>query len=396
MIFVMRFYFKRNAHYNHVKYNTNMKILFISNQARSTSIFWSTLMHSMINAGHEVICCVPDLLTNEHVQTLNKQNIRTISYFLKAKSINPLHDIKSFFALCFILRKEQPDIIFTSTIKPIIYGNLATKITCKSKIYSCITGLGFTFEPSANIFKKLLHILCVSLYKISLSNIQGIIFQNTDDLATFKQKKIITQQSNTLITQGTGVDIEHFALKKNYPQSITFLLVARLLEAKGISDYVQAAQIIKTKYPHIVFQLLGPYEQGYGAISHSQIQHWHAQGYISYLGETNDVRPFMTNASVVVLPSWREGLSSTLMEAMSMGRPIIASNVPGCRELVHEGHNGILFKAKDASALAKALEHFILNPNIIPTFGANGRLLAEQQFDARQVAKNIMGFMKVL
>ncbi len=369
-----------------------MKILLIANQAKSTYNFWSVLISHIQQAGHELVCCVPHEKNCQYIDLLKSNNIKVITYSLKRNTISPWQDVKTIVKLCRIFQQEQPHQIFTFAIKPVIYANIAAKLTGITA-YSCITGLGLSFEQSKSIFRKCLHNIVTLLYKISLHNSAGIIFQNQNDKQVFLQKNIIQSNANTLLCNGTGVNTKHFYMQTDFPKAITFLLIARLLKAKGISEFAHAAKILKAKYSNINFQLLGPAEQGLGALSLQQVMEWQQLGYIKYLGEAHDVRQFISESSVVVLPSYREGLSCSLMEAMSMGRPIVASRVPGCMELIHENKNGFLVKAKDEITLANALEKFIINPQLIVTMGSHSRHMAEKSFDANIVALQIMQFM---
>ncbi|MBO5490044.1 MAG: glycosyltransferase, partial [Desulfovibrio sp.] len=172
-------------------------------------------------------------------------------------------------------------------------------------------------------------------------------------------------------------------------------LVARLLEAKGLPEYAEAARLLKAKYPAARFQVLGPQEQGLGSVSPERMRQWQESGCIEYLGETRDVRPFVAAAHVLVLPSWREGTPTSIMEGMSMGRPAVVTDAPGCREVVRDGVNGRLVPLRDPQALAAALESFIAAPESIARMGAAGRELALTEFDAEKVAARILEDMRV-
>ena len=174
-----------------------------------------------------------------------------------------------------------------------------------------------------------------------------------------------------------------------------FLLVARLLEAKGIEEYARAAHELKARHPEARFLLLGPEAQGLGSISLEQIRQWQEQGGIEYLGETRDVRPYISAAHVMVLPSWREGTPTSIMEGMSMGRAAVVTDAPGCREVVREGYNGYLVPLRDPKALAAALESFIQRPDLMRSMGAAGRQMALNDFDAEKVAAHILEDMYV-
>jgi len=193
------------------------------------------------------------------------------------------------------------------------------------------------------------------------------------------------------VIDGEGVDLKHFhsvPLPQNAP---VFLLICRLIKEKGVIVYADAARILKQRYPEASFNLLGPFDSNNtSALSRSQIESWHREGVIDYCGETKDVRPFISASSIYVLPSYREGIPRSVLEAMSMGRPIITTDAPGCRETVIHGKNGFLVPIKDVNALVKAMEHFIVNPNIIKKMGQCSQNLAVEKFDVNKVNDKIM------
>lgn len=366
-----------------------MKVLMLSNQTRSMAIFWRVLINTMQKAGMEVICCIPPGDSASEA-ALSKIGARIINYELDRKGLNPIKDLRTFTCLKNIFKQQKPDFLFATTIKPVIYGCLAAKMTGIPKIFATITGLGYTFEQDT-LPKKIINRITRLLYRISLRNIKGIFFQNRDDLAIFQQQNILTPNAPVLSAKGTGVDTNYFAdrpLPKDKP--FTFLLVCRLLEAKGIAEFAAAAKILKKDFPQARFQLLGPPESGPGSITQAELAKW--QESIEYLGQTEDIRPFLADAHVAVLPSWREGLPTYLMEAMSMGRPLIATDVPGCRDLV-EDKNGFLVKVKDPTSLATAMRKFLESPGLAQAMGSHSRKLAVEKYDARHVAEGILNDM---
>ncbi len=373
-----------------------MKVLFIGNEARSSYIFWSKLMQNIQRLDHDVVCCVPHENNKHYIKALQAQGVRVITYALERKGTNVIKDIKSLWALYDILRQEKPDKIFTSAIKPVIYGNIAARTAQIKDVFSCITGLGFSFEQDGGKLKRILHELVKFLYKLALCKTKIVFFQNESDKEFFLQNKIISKKTKAIICNGTGVDVDYFALQKKFPKQITFLMIGRLIKAKGIKEFVQAAKIIKQKHTKVSFKLLGPKELGHGAMDFNKIKKWQKEGCIEYLGESHDVRPYITDASVIVLPSYREGLSCALMEAMSMGRPVVASEVPGCKELIKHGKNGYLVPARHYVALANALERFILEPHTIKPMGLEARRMVENDFEANKVALHLMQHMNIM
>lgn len=369
----------------------------LGNQARSMSNFWTVLVRKMLCGGHSV-CWLSPRGDKEGDKALLDSGARLLHYTLDRKGSNPFHDFLTFLSLWKIFRSEKPDLVFASTIKPVIYGCIAAKIAKIPYIYATITGLGYAFEAD-NTFKKIINRLGIFLYRSAISGISGVFFQNSDDVAVFRQCGILSSQSRILMARGTGVDIGRFAPEPLPPCScdhpIRFLLVARLLAAKGLPEFARAAGLLKQRWPHARFQLLGPTEQGPGSIGLAEIKQWQKEYGIEYLGETRDVRKYIGQSHILVLPSLREGTPTSIMEGMSMGRAAVVTDVPGCREVVKNGVNGLIVPYGNVQALAKAMEHFLLNPSELAKMGAAGRDLAVKEFDAEKVAAGIMRDMKV-
>ena len=360
-----------------------MKILILGNQARSTSNFWTVLMRRMRAAGHEVLCAVPagDDAAEAAIRAIGEEDpafrkgpaVRLCHYPLDRKGLNPLRDMATMHALYRLFRQEKPDLLFASTIKPVIYGCMAARLARVPHIYATITGLGYAFEAD-NFFKKCVNRLSIGLYHCALAGAEGVFFQNRDDAELFRKVGILRRSARVLMARGTGVDIRRFAEAPLPPlpaegcapeeREIIFLLVGRLLEAKGLPEYAAAAKELKTQYPAARFQLLGPPEQGLGSVDLAQVRRWQDEGSIEYLGETRDVRPYVEACHALVLPSWREGTPTSIMEGMSMGRAAVVTDVPGCREVVEDGVNGCICAAHDPRALAAAMRRLLDEPGL--------------------------------
>lgn len=370
-----------------------MKVMILSNQSRSMLNFWSVLVNRLQGAGCEVVACAPKG-DEESAKLLAEKGVSLFEYPLNRKGLNPLDDIRAFLALKRILRKIRPDILFSTTIKPVIYGSLAAKMVKIPKIFATITGLGYAFEADTPL-KKAVNMIGANLYRHALAGINGVFFQNADDLEVFRKAHILSADARIFMARGTGVDTAHFSPAAFPPSPLKFLLIGRLLEAKGLYEYAKAAQILKKKWPQAAFQILGQPESGPGSVSQDRVKEWQKEGIIEYLGECRDVRPHIAASHVVVLPSWREGVPTALMEAMSMGRPCVASDVPGCREVARDGENAFLFPAKNAEALAGAMEKFLLTPALLEPMGAAGRRIAVDEFEAQNVAAKIIADMGI-
>ena len=389
-----------------------VKVLVLGNQGRSTANFWTVLARRMLLDGHDVVFAVPPGDARADAALRGVGDARTVTgaprvvhYPLDRKGLNPWQDARSLFALARLLRTERPDYLFASTIKAVIYGCLAARVARVPHVYATITGLGYAFEADS-FFKRCINRLSVFLYARALAWAEGVFFQNRDDAALFRQCGILAPHARVLMARGTGVDVERFAPSPLPPlppddadpgkKRLIFLLVARLLEAKGLEEYAGAARLLRERYPAAVFRLLGPAESGLGAIPLETVARWGEQGLIEYLGETRDVRPHVAASHVLVLPSWREGTPTAIMEGMSMGRPAVVTDVPGCREVVRNGVNGLLCRVRDPRSLAGALEHFLQRPSEIVRMGAASRRLALEEFDAGAVASGIVRDMGLL
>jgi len=354
--------------------------------------FRGHLLSAMVKAGHEVIACAPGKPPNV-IEGLQALGVRYQTIDLERTGMNPLKDLRSCMQLRKVFLELKPDIFFGYTIKPVIYGSFAARLANIPNIYSMITGLGYAFSGST-LKHRLVNMLVSCLLQFSLSMNVKVFFQNPDDLSLFERLGLIKDRKQGVLINGSGVDLDFFTLSPPVIDRPAFLLIARLLKEKGIYEYVNSAIILKARYPQTEFMILGPMDSNPSAISEIQITNWHRDGIINYLGETTDVRPFIAEASVYVLPSfYREGTPRTILEAMAMGRPIITTDAPGCRETVVEGENGYLVPIKDSQALAGAMEMFILHPELIKTMGKRSREIASVTYDVHKVNSAIMEAM---
>lgn len=383
-----------------------MKVLILGNQGRSTANFWTVLARRILLDGHDVVFAVPPGDPQADVALRGVRHARKVTgaprvvhYPLERKGLNPFQDARSLAALARLMRTERPDYLFATTIKGVIYGCLAARVARVPHVYATISGRGYAFETDS-LLKRCINKLSIFLYTRALAKVDGVFFQNQDDVALFRQCGILAPGARVLMARGTGVDVRHFAPRPLPPvpaddaapgdKRIVFLLVARLLEAKGLVDYAEAARRLRERYPAAVFRLLGPAESGLGGVPAETIARWQEQGLIDYLGETRDVRPYVAEAHVLVLPSWGEGTPTAIMEGMSMGRPAVVTDAPGCREVVRNGDNGLLCRVRDPNSLAGALEYFLERPSEIARMGAAGRRLALEEFDGDLVASGIV------
>lgn len=364
--------------------------------------FRGKLLEEISNLGYEIHILAPDLdvYPNEY-NHLNSLGFTLHSIPLQRTGTNPIVDIKTLIHTYRLLLKIRPDAILSYTIKPVVYGTLAAWLARVPKRFILLSGLGYTFQNSENTTKTTkLQQLVYALYKYSLSKATAVFFQNPDDLKLFKQLKLINNKSNTVIVNGSGVDVSSFNVV-DFPKDSdgktkpSFLLVARLLKDKGIVEYVEAAKLVKQKYPQTQFHLVGWIDENPAAIDQFQLDDWVASNVIQYWGKLEDVRPAIAESSVYVLPSYREGTSRSVLEAMAMGRPIITTDAPGCRETVIEGENGYLIPVKSITELATAMIKFIENPEVFESMSLASRKLAEEKYDVNKVNAHMIKEMQL-
>jgi len=368
------------------------KIVIISHYAPSLINFRGELIKTLAKAGHHVITLGPEGGFEEDLKALGAE-YKQIP--LERTGINPLKDMITISFLAKILREIKPDCVLSYAIKPVIYGSLAASLAGVPNIYSMITGLGYVFTGHS-LKQKVIYRLIYPMLKAALSRNKIVFFQNPDDRNLFRDLNLVSSKQKLIIVNGSGVDVSYFTYSPAPTQPLSFLLMARLIWDKGIGEYVQAARNLKKRYPFVVFKLLGPFDSNPKAIGRSDIERWESEGIIKYLGETKDVRPYLANSSVFVLPSfYREGTPRSVLEAMSTGRPIITTDAPGCRETVQEGVNGFLVPVKDAVTLEKAMERFILKPELIQNMGAASRRIAEEKYDVHKINKVIIEAMEI-
>ena len=351
------------------------KILFMGNTAWSMYNFRRVVFSDLLSLDYIIYIVAP--LDIKFQEELEKLGCKFISLEIKAKGTNPFRDFILIFQIKKILEKVQPDFCFFYTIKPNIYGSIAASMLRIPHI-AIITGLGYTF-----INHNLISYIAKCLYKIALVKAKEVWFLNQDDKETFVSKKIV-KRTKVRLLPGEGIDLNRFS-KKPMVLDVSFLLMARMLWDKGIGEFVEAAKFIKQRYPDTRFCLLGFIGvDNPTAIPKEQIEEWCSMGLVEYLGVTSDVRPFIENCSCVVLPSYREGVPVSLLEGAAMGRPLITTDVAGCKEAVEDTVNGYLCKVKDVETLVSAMEKIILmsmEQRVI--MGEAGRVKMQCEFDIK-------------
>lgn len=380
-----------------------MKFLLIASYPLSILKFRGALIQALNNKGFEIHIACPDLsLFAEEVGQL-----KLLGYFLheipmQRTGTNPVADLKTLGNIYALLKKIKPDYVLSYTIKPVIYGTLAAWLAKVPHRFALITGLGYAFQnvekgSKRSFFQKIVH----GLYKQALSHSHKVFFQNPDDQQLFQDLKLLNAQMPTVVVNGSGVNVADFNILPlpvtvDQKVKISFLLIARLLADKGIREYAEAAKIIKHKYPHVEFNLVGWIDENPSAIDQQELDQWVASNTLNYWGKLSDVRPAIAESSVYVLPSYREGTPRTVLEAMAMGRAIITTDAPGCRETVTDGDNGFLVEVKSVESLVKAMEKLILQPKLIAKMGCRSRDIALHKYDVHQVNTHMMQEMGLI
>lgn len=380
-----------------------MKFVIISNFLPLLSNFRGVLINEIYQRGFEIHIIAPNLDDYEQeVKELILKGYYLHNIPLQRTGVNVIEDLKTIIAIYKILNKLQADYVLSYTIKPIIYGSIASWLAKIPHRFALITGLGYAFQnvemgKKRSFFQKIVH----QLYAIALDKVEKVFFQNPDDKKLFLQLGLLKVDKPCVVVNGSGVNVKEFSvvelpMNDLGEEKISFLLIARLLIDKGIREYIQAARKIKKEYPYVEFNLVGWIDENPSAISPQELDEWIQEGIINYWGKQADVRPAIANSSIYVLPSYREGVPRSVLEAMSMGRAIITTNAPGCKETVIPGENGFLIEVKSVDALIEAMERFIKEPALIKDMGKKSRLFALDRYDVDKVNRHMLKEMGII
>lgn len=379
------------------------KVVIFSSTSRSLIGFRGQLINKLISLDLEVHVLSPNF-EEDILLMLNKMGVIAHTIPLERTKISLYSDFQTLLKVTSVLKNIQPNYILSYTIKPVIYGSIAAKIAGVKNIYSLITGLGYAFISLENPNHKLtsLQKVVFNLYKMALFCSNKVIFQNSDDAELFEKMNLVNNKKINIVN-GSGVDLSHYnydltILEEYAPeQPIKFLMLGRIIGDKGIREYVAAAIELKKKYgTKVIFQLGGGLDTNPTAIQKKELDEWVSTGVIEYLGKLQDVRPTITNSHVFILPSYREGTSRSILEAMSIGRPIVTTNVAGCRQLVEVGRNGYLAEAKSVQSLVDAIEKMInLSSNELIQMGTYSRKIVEDKYDVHKVNEHMLTIMDI-
>lgn len=329
------------------------KLLILANHYNTLRIFRRELIKKLAELGHEVIISIPPDEQKE-IDLLESYGSKVILTDMERRGMNPLKDISLLKSYKKLIKEINPDKVITYTIKPNIYGSIACK-SCKVPHYCNVTGLGSAFMADGGLMRKLVSVM----YKFSMNKAEKIFFENVGNRDTLVNGKIVRPEQ-TVVMAGAGVNVDEFAFAE-YPEddgAVHFLNVGRIMKEKGMDELFYAIKKIKKEYPSATFDFIGWYEDNYK----ETVEQLQSEGLIEFHGFQSDVTPFIKKAHCIIHPSYHEGMSNTLLESCSMGRPIITSNIHGCLESVNEGKNGFLCNVKDGEDLYKKIKDFIVLP----------------------------------
>lgn len=367
-----------------------MKFLLISPKNRTVYNFRGDLVKAIIAKGYEVLVTGPDRTDVEKIEALGA---RFIEIPMNKTGTSILSDLKYCKRLKALMKAEKPDVTLGYTVKPVVYGAIAAKAAKVKNINSMITGGGYTFTAKT-MKAKVLGFIVRTLYKLGLRRADHIIFQNTDDLNEFCERKLAKREKCSVVN-GSGVNMEHFA-PAPLPDKPAFFMLSRLLKSKGVLEYLQAAKIVKEEYPKAKFYLLGKYETAMqDAVPRETVEQYISEGIVERFEETGDVRPYYEKCSVYVLPSYREGTPRTVLEAMAMGRPVITTDTNGCRETVADGKTGYLVPVADAVSLAERMKAFLLQPELAEKMSKESLALCKEKFEVGRVNAEMLKILNL-
>ncbi len=353
--------------------------------------FRLSMLVAFSDGGYAVKAFAPNL-TEEHAKQLSQFGIDAGSYRLDATGFNPIKDMRNVWLMARMLRKESPDVVLLNNAKPVIFGGMAAALAGVRRRCALVGGLGYSFiehrSSGQGLSRKLTKWLVSTLYAISFRTTDVIIFHNRDDL-NFLVGRGICPKNKAAVVPGSGVDLAMFTESLDRPRSV-FVFVGRLLRDKGIEEFLDAARMLKKKHAGIRFLVVGGLDANPASLREGDIKDAVGEGIVEWAGHVKDVRPYLLAASVFVLPSYREGLPRSALEAMACGLPVITTDVPGCREVVRNGCNGILVPVRDSSALAAAIEQLYEYPDLAESMGRESRRLAEEEFSVERVNRMMM------
>lgn len=373
------------------------KIILLNNISQNILGFRKHLIKFLIAHNYIVYAMATDY-TDKTKQKVIDLGAIPVDYSFARGGLNPFADLKNMKQLEKIFKDIDPDILLSSFSKPVIFGTLAAKKAKVPKIIAMLEGLGYTFteHPNGQSLKtKIIKYIQIFLYKIALPKADTIIFLNPDDPKDLLEKYHIKTKKQEILG-AIGLNLNDYKYSPPPTDPISFIFIARLLREKGIFEFLQAAEKIKTKYPHVIFNVIGSLDtENPGGLKKDDLNYYMKNNIINYPGFVNNVDEWISKSSVFVLPSYyREGVPRSTQEAMAIGRPIITTDVPGCRETVINKKNGFLIPKWDVEALIEAMEYFIKNPKEVIHMGEESYQIALKKFDGDRINEKLLSIIE--
>jgi glycosyltransferase involved in cell wall biosynthesis len=363
----------------------NKTIAFVGADANYLLRFRGPIMKRFVEKGYNVSAISPPSSLANPDQFSNL-GVSFVEWSIKKSSLNVITEVVQIFSLYKILSIIRPNITFSHTIKSVIYCNLISRSIGVGRVVSLLPGLGYAFTQGGGIKRIFVRCIATLGYRIALGFADMAIFQNNDDLAFMRRVGALPSKTTTALVPGSGVDMTHFSRQPLRTGPMTFLMVARLLKDKGVGEFIEAARMVRAKHDGARFVMVGGADSNPTAFSQTEIDSWVDEGIVEAPGHIDDPRQYYADCHVFVLPSYREGIPRTNLEAMSTGRAIITTNAPGCRETVIDGLNGILVNARSAKSLADAMFALVENPERVASMGGASHALCSERFELNSVA----------
>lgn len=371
---------------------TRRRFFLVSGYAGSVIRFRGHLIDALLANGLEVHVVAPGFDEFPEVRApLLARGVVLHDLPLERTGMNVGADLRSLVWLYRLFRRHRPYVVLAYMNKPVIYGLSAAWLARVPHRHALMTGLGFAFQdenhghPVSRVMRQ--------LYRLVLSVTERVFFQNPDDEALMRERGLLPARVPSQVVGGSGVEVSEYAACP-VPEQPVFLMIARLLKEKGVREYAAAAGELRRRHPQVRCLLVGPFDEHPSAVSPAELDGWVRAGAIEYLGQLGDIRPAMASAGIYVLPSfYREGIPRSILEALSMGRAVITTDSPGCRETVVHGDNGLLVEPRSVPSLLAAMEQLALDPARVARMGAASRRLAEQRFDVHAVNRAMVAGM---
>ncbi len=368
------------------------RVVLLASYAPSLLNFRGQLIEEMVARGHQVFALAPGL-EGPLEEATRRLGVTPVAVPLSNSTLNPFESVRSSHRIRDVLRDIRPDVVLAYTIKPIVLGAPAAAAARVPAFVALVTGLGFAFTPGREAKRLLSRLVGSVLYRRAFRLSKLVIFQNPDDREDFRRLHLLSESTATALVSGSGVDLDRYK-QEPPPAAPSFLMIARLLGDKGVREFAEAARMLKRHHPDVPIVLVGGTFPSPDCLTEKEIEAVRDAG-VEMTGAVDDVRPALRDCSVFVLPSYREGTPRTALEALSVGRAIVTTDVPGCRETVVEGENGFLVPPRDPKSLYEAMLRFVEKPGLAAAMGAVSRQIAEEKFDVRKINNRMIELLEL-